>query len=160
LHRGRTVYGLKLAPFEIADDLSYAVYPARAYGIEKLCGELWKRRTNAAAGNDFRSSPPKKIGELSHPIEVRLQSRQENEVILFCLKGIEGAVPVLVVKTDIESVGVDQRCDMQAAYRLHHVARATFDSTGSEMCADYKSASFFRAGGKGTVQMPRLTSRD
>lgn len=107
MHRGRTVYGFELAPFEIGDDLSHAVYPTRTYGIEKLSRELGKRRTNAAAGNDFRSCPPEKIGELSHPIKVRLQPSEENEVILFCLKGIERAVPVLVVQTDIKSLRVD-----------------------------------------------------
>jgi len=160
MHRGRTVNGFKFAPFEIGDDLSHAVHPTGAYGIEKLRRELRKHRANAAAGDDFGPSPPEKIGELSHPIEVWLQPSQENEVILFCLKGIEGAMPVLVVQTDVESLRIDQRCDMQAAYRLHDIARPPFDSTGPEMCADYKSALFFCADGKETVQMPRLTLRD
>jgi len=49
---------------------------------------------------------------------------------------------------------------MQAAYRLHHVARPPFDPTGPEMCADYERALFFRAFGKGTAQIFRLTLRD
>ena len=65
MHRGRTVYGFKFAPFEIGDNLPYAVHSARAYGVEKLCRELRKYRANAATGHDFGSSAPEKIGELS-----------------------------------------------------------------------------------------------
>jgi len=157
MHRGRTVYGFKFAPFEIGDNLPYAVYPAGTYGIEKLCRELRKYRANATTGHDFGSSAPEKIGELSHPIEVRLQPRQKNKVIFFCLKGIEWAVPVLVVEANVESLGVYQRCDMQAANRLHDIARPPFDPTGPHMCADYERTSFFCAGRKGTVQMRRQT---
>jgi hypothetical protein len=124
---------------------------------KKLCRELRKYRANAAAGHDFGSSAPEKIGELSHPIEVRLQPRQKNEVIFFCLKGIEWAVPVLVVEANVESLGVYQRCDMQAANRLHDIARPPFDPTGPHMCADYERTSFFCAVRKGTVQMRRQT---
>jgi hypothetical protein len=159
MHYGRSIYALQLARFEIGDDLPDAVYAAGANGVEILCGEFRKHRANAAARDDLGSGPPEKIRKLSHPVEVRLQPRQENEVVLFCLKGIEGAVPVLVIQTDIESLWVNQRSDMKAAYRLHYIARPAFNPAGTEMCADYKGAPFFCAIGKGSVQLRRLTSR-
>ena len=102
---GERYMGLSSPAFEIGDNLPYAVHSTRAYGIEKLCRELRKYRANATTGHDFGSSAPEKIGELSHPIEVRLQPRQKNEVIFFCLKGIEWAVPVLVIEANVEIVG-------------------------------------------------------
>jgi hypothetical protein len=49
---------------------------------------------------------------------------------------------------------------MKAAYRLHYIARPAFNPAGTEMCADYKGALFFRAFGKGIAQIFRLTLRD
>ena len=104
--------------------------------------------------DDFAPVPPEKYASCRVTVRVRLQARQENEVILFCLKGIEGA-SASPRDTDGHQivVGSIREATCKAAYRLHHVARPAFDSAGSEMCADYKSAPFFRAGGRDTVQL-------
>ncbi len=152
--------GLSSPRFEIGDDLPHAVDAAGADRVEKLCRELGKHRANAAAGDDRGPGPSEKIRKLSHPIEVWLQPRQENQVILFRLKGIERAMPVLVIQADIESLRVDQRRDMKPAYWLHHIARTPLDPARPQMCADYKSAPFFRVAGKETVQTRQPTSCD
>jgi hypothetical protein len=153
LHYWGTVDALKRILLKIGDDLSHAINAARAYGVEKLCGELRKHCANTAARHDLCSGAPEKIRELPHAVEIRLQSCQENNVVFFRAVRIEGAMPVFMVQAYIEAFGIDQGRDMKARYRLHDIFRTALDATRSKMGADDKRPSL--VGGLGVMAIGR-----
>jgi hypothetical protein len=122
----RDAFGIGQIFDEIA--IVHDVLRDESNGIKELCGE-------------FRN-------ELPHAVEIGLQAGQENKIVFFTLKGIERTMPVFMVQTDIETLGVNERSDMKAAYRLHNVAGSPLDMPRSKMRANDKRPLFLRAIGR------------
>lgn len=160
MHDGGTIDALKRIALKVDDDLSHAIYAARAYGIEKLCGELWEHCANAATRYDLCPGAPEKIRELSHAVEVRLQPCQENNVVFFGAVRIEGTMPVFMVKAHIETFGIDQGRDMETSYRLHDILGAALYTPRPKVRADDKSLSFLGAVRAVAIGRQRLASHE
>ena len=64
----------------VLEDVRNAVDATGADRVEEFGRELGERGADAAAGNHRGTVAPKEVGELAHPVEIRLQSREEYNI--------------------------------------------------------------------------------
>src|SRR4029079_19175384 len=78
---GRSIDGPDGSLKEIGDHLADAIDAAGTDDIKELGGEFRERGTDASAGDHRGAGAAEEVRELAHTIEIRLQARQEHQVV-------------------------------------------------------------------------------
>jgi len=135
----------KRTAHEISNDFGNAIHATGTHSVEELRGKFRKESANTAASDDRCAVAPEIIGELAHTVEVRLQASQEDDVVPCRIVRVERTVPVFVVQLHIETLGVNQRSDVQTCDGLHHVLGPALVAARPQMGADNEGSTLSSA---------------